>query len=348
MGEDVRARINVISGFPDEWSRHVSKWMRLNRAYRSLVDGEPAPDRVDEYRFYQALLGVWPADLPEGTTHAPGELIDRLCEYMLKAAREAKLHTSWLTTNQPYEDALVQFVRRALSGAGGARMLSAFLPFQADVAMLGMVNSLAQVTLKLGSPGMPDFYQGTELWDLSLVDPDNRRPVDFAHRARLLDDVDRLLALDPEGRAATIAEWVREWKDGRIKLLVTAAGLRLRGELPHVFSGGAYLPLDTEVTVPGGAVAFARSAQSASGTRDVVIFAAPRLCRAQADGRSTAPLGGDWWKTSRIMLPADLADRRFRHELTGAEVRPTRAADTAWLFLGETFNTVPVGILRSI
>ena len=348
MGEDVRARINVISGFPDNWSRQVSKWMRLNRGYRSLVDGEPAPDRVDEYRFYQALLGVWPTDLPEGTTQAPGELIDRLCEYMLKAAREAKLHTSWLTTNQPYEDALVQFVRRALSGAGGARMLAAFLPFQADVATLGMVNSLAQVTLKLGSPGVPDFYQGTDLWDLSLVDPDNRRPVDFVHRARLLDDVDRLLALDPQARAASIAEWVRDWKDGRIKLLVTAAGLRLRGELPHVFSGGAYLPLDTEVTVPGGAVAFARSAQGHAATRDVVIFATPRLCRAQVDGRSAAPLGGDWWKTSRIMLPADLADRTFRHELTGAEVRPTRAADTAWIFLGEAFHTVPMAILRSL
>ena len=122
---------------------------------------------------------------------------------------------------------------------------------------------------------------------------------------------------------------------------------RNSSQMPHVFSGGAYLLLDTEVTVPGGAVAFARSAQGPAATRDVVIFAAPRLCRAQADGRSTAPLGGDWWKTSRIMLPADLADRTFRHELTGAEIRPTRDADTAWIFLGETFNTVPMAILRT-
>jgi (1->4)-alpha-D-glucan 1-alpha-D-glucosylmutase len=348
MGEDVRARINVISELPDEWSRHVSKWMRINRTHRVIVDGEPAPDRVDEYRFYQALVGVWPADLSEHIAEVPADLIERLSEYMLKAAREAKLHTSWLTTNQPYEDALVQFVQRALSGPGAARLLTDFLPFQAHVAALGMVNSLAQVTLKLGSPGVPDFYQGTELWDLSLVDPDNRRPVDFAHRGRLLDAVDGLLALDPQSRATSIAEWLRDWRDGRIKLLLTTAGLRLRNALPQVFSGGGYVPLDTEVTVPGGAAAFARSADSATGTADVVIFAAPRLCRALVEGRSGPPIGGDCWKTSRIMLPPDLAARTFRHEITGAEIQPTRAANTAWIFLGEAFQTLPVAILRAI
>ena len=347
-GEDVRARINVISEFPDEWSRHVSRWMRINRAHRSIVDGEPAPDRADEYRFYQALVGVWPVDLPDGATEAPHDLIERVCEYMLKAAREAKVHTSWLTSNQPYEEALVQFVRRALSGPGGARLLNAFLPFQAHIGLIGMVNSLAQVTLKLGSPGVPDFYQGTELWDLSLVDPDNRRPVDFERRARLLDEVDALLALDARGRAASISEWVRDWKDGRIKLLLTTVGLRLRRELPRVFSGGGYLPLDAEVTVPGGAVAFARSAPRGTGGTDDVVFAAPRLCHALVGGRSAAPLGGDCWKTSRLMLPPALGDRTFRHELTGAEIRPTRAGDSAWIFLGEAFETVPVAILRAL
>jgi (1->4)-alpha-D-glucan 1-alpha-D-glucosylmutase len=348
VGEDVRARINVISEMPDDWSRHVSRWMRLNRTHRSIVDGEPAPDRADEYRFYQALVGVWPADLPDTTTEAPADLIERLCEYMLKAAREAKVHTSWLTTNQPYEDALVRFVRRTLSGPGGARLLSVLLPFQARIAAMGMVNSLAQVTLKLGSPGVPDFYQGTELWELSLVDPDNRRPVDFDSRARLLDDVDALLAMAPEERAATVAAWVRDWKDARIKLLVTACGLRLRRGLPQVFCGGAYLPLATEVTVPAGAVAFARTARRADGKTDAVLFAAPRLCHALADARSAAPLGGDVWKTSRIMLPRALADRTFRHEVTGSEIRPTRTGDSAWIFLGEAFHEVPVAILRAV
>jgi (1->4)-alpha-D-glucan 1-alpha-D-glucosylmutase len=348
LGEDVRARINVISELPDEWSRHVSKWMRINRTQRSLVDGEPAPDRTDEYRFYQVLVGVWPADLPDDPGEAPAGLIERLCDYMLKAAREAKVHTSWLTTNQVYEDALVRFVRRALSGPGGSRFLAAFLPFQARISLPGMVNSLAQVTLKLGSPGVPDFYQGTELWELSLVDPDNRRPVDFELRNRLLNEVDGLLALAPEERAPAIAEWVREWKDGRIKLLVTAVGLRLRRELPHVFSGGGYLPLVTEITVPGGAVAFARTEYSVDGGNEAVLFAAPRLCLRLMEGASTPPLGGDCWKTSRIMLPPGLADRTFRDQLTGAEVRPTRTGDSAWIFLGEAFQTIPVAILRTI
>ena len=347
LGEDVRARINVISELPDEWSRQASRWMRLNRPHRTIVDGEPAPDRSDEYRFYQAVLGVWPADLPAGAAEAPRELVERLREYMLKAVREAKVHTSWLTTNQAYEDALVTFVSRVLSGPGGARFLTAFLPFQERVASLGMVNSLAQTTLKLGSPGVPDIYQGTELWDLSLVDPDNRRRVDFERRGRLLDDVDALLAGEPRTRATVVAQWVGDWKDGRIKLLVTAAALRLRKTLPHVFPGGRYLPLDTEVTVPAGAVAFARTAQDDKGNSDVVIFAAPRLCHALMDASSNAPVGADCWKTSRIMLQPAFADCVFRHEMTGAEIRPTRTGDAAWIFLGEAFQTVPVAILRA-
>src|SRR3954447_8434290 len=317
VGEDVRARIDVLSEFPDEWSRQVSRWMRINKAYRTIVDGEPAPDRSDEYRFYQALVGVWPTDVPADATQAPAELVDRLCEYMLKAVREAKVHTSWLTTNQPYEDALVAFVRRALSGSGSGRLLSAFRPFQERVASLGMLNSLAQTTLKLGSPGVPDIYQGTELWDLSLVDPDNRRPVDFAHRTRLLDDVDALLAREPRDRPAAVSQWLDDWKDGRIKLLVTVAGLRLRKELPHLFVGGSYLPLATEITVPGAAAAFARTAHSPNGGTDGVVFAVPRLCHALIDAGSPAALGADCWKTSRIMIPPCLAERTFRHEVTG-------------------------------
>jgi (1->4)-alpha-D-glucan 1-alpha-D-glucosylmutase len=347
MSEDVRARINVLSEMPDEWGREAARWMRTNRTHRSLVDGEPAPDRLDEYRFYQALVGTWPVDLPDDTATAPPELIQRLSDYMIKAAKEAKVHTSWLTPNQPYEDALARFVTRTLTGTGGERLLAGFLPLQRRVAALGMINSLAQVTLKIGSPGVPDFYQGTELWDLSLVDPDNRRPVDFALRARLLDDVDAVLAQDPSARAGSLAEWLRGWTDGRIKLLITAAGLRLRRELPDVFLGGAYMPLATEITVPAGAVAFARIADG-DGNPPAVLFAAPRLCAALTDRDRPVPLGGESWKTSRMMLPPGLRDRTFRHEVTGAEIRPTRGADSAWIFLGEAFHTLPVAILRAI
>ncbi|OFW07992.1 MAG: malto-oligosyltrehalose synthase [Acidobacteria bacterium RIFCSPLOWO2_02_FULL_67_36] len=341
LGEDVRARINVLSEIPDEWSREVSRWMRLNRSHRTIVDGDPAPDRNDEYRFYQTLVGVWPAELTAGRA-AGQELVGRLTEYMLKAVREAKVHTSWLTSNQPYEDALARFVERALGGPSSARFLAALLPFRQRVARLGLLNSLAQVALKVVSPGVPDFYQGTDLWDLRLVDPDNRRPVDFDRRARQLDEVDAVLRAAPAERAAAIAQMLADWTDGRIKLLVTAAGLRLRRDMPSVFPAGDYVPLATEVTVRGGVVAFART----SGT-DAVVVAAPRLVSSLCDADHPLPLGGDCWRTSRVLLPESLRHRTFRHVLTGAEIRPTTAGDTAWMFLGEIFQTIPVGILRA-
>jgi (1->4)-alpha-D-glucan 1-alpha-D-glucosylmutase len=344
LGEDVRARINVLSEMPVEWGREVSRWMRISKGQRTIVDGEPAPDRADEYRFYQALVGVWPADLAAGVTRAPDDLVSRLSDYMIKAVKEAKVHTSWLTPNEPYEEALRKFVKGVLTGAAGGRLMSVFLPFQQRIALLGAVNSLAQVVVKSGAPGVPDFYQGTEMWDFSLVDPDNRRAVDFERRCAALTDVDALLATEPEGRQLEIAKWLEHWSDGRIKLLVTAAALRLRRDLPQVFLGGGYAPLTTEITVPGGAVAFARHAP---GNGDVVLFMAPRLCSRLVTGDRQAPLGGECWKTSRVMLPPELRERTFRDVITGAEIKPTTAGDSAWIFLGEAFQTLPVAILRA-
>jgi (1->4)-alpha-D-glucan 1-alpha-D-glucosylmutase len=210
---------------------------------------------------------------------------------------------------------------------------------------LGLINSLAQLTLKIGSPGVADFYQGTEFWDLSLVDPDNRRPIDFARRAHAMDDVDGVLALDAEPRATRISAYVRSWTDGHIKLLVTAAGLRLRRDLPEVFLDGAYVPLQTEVTVPGSALGFARISP---GQQDAALFVAPRLCRRLMTPDQPLPLGADCWRTSRLMLPPSLSDREFRDVVTGASIRPTRGTDTAWIFLGEAFRVLPMAILRAV
>ena len=339
LGEDVRARINAVSELAGEWTREVGKWMRLNRARRTLIDSEPAPDRNDEYRLYQALVGCWPLEGGDGN-EAPADLVGRLQEFMLKAVREAKLHTSWLTPNQQYEEALKAFVERVLTGDGGRRFLPAMRPLQDRIAAIGMMNSLSQVAVKLGSPGVPDIYQGTDLWDLSLVDPDNRRPVDFARRQCLLDEIDRLLgAAEPE-RLAAVAGMLTNWRDGRIKLLLTAAGLRLRREKPELFLAGDYVPLETDVTGPGNAIAFAR----AHG-EDGALVVAPRLC-ARLFGADLRPPLGESWKTSRVLLPPPLAARSFRHELTGVEIRPTIAGEQAWIFLGEVFAHVPVGILR--
>jgi (1->4)-alpha-D-glucan 1-alpha-D-glucosylmutase len=342
VSEDVRARINVISEMPDEWGRQASRWMRLNRVHRAMVEGEPAPDRNDEYRFYQALLGVWPVDIPPGVTAAPVDLVERMKAYIIKAVREAKVHTSWVTPNAAYENAVLRFVERVLTGTGGARFLPIFRPFQQRIAALGMVNSLAQTVLKIGAPGVPDFYQGTDLWDFSLVDPDNRRPVDFELRQSLLAEIDPVLSLSGEERAGRVAALLEAWPDSRIKLLVTAAGLRLRREWPDVFLRGDYLPIAAEVTVNAGVVAFAR----VHGDQ-VVLVAAPRLTAPLVSRDLPFPLSGPAWKTSRILLPQSLEQRTFRDVITGAEVRPVSAGTDSWIFVGQLFERVPVAVLKS-
>jgi (1->4)-alpha-D-glucan 1-alpha-D-glucosylmutase len=259
---------------------------------------------------------------------------------MIKAAREAKIHTSWLTQNAEYETALTEFVARVLHGPGAARFLPQLLPFVGRIAVLGCVNSLAQLTLKIGSPGVPDFYQGSELWDLNLVDPDNRRPVDFALRTRLLDDVDRVLSAEGEDRLKQVAALFESWHDGRIKLLLTAAGLRLRRAQPELFLRGDYMPLTCELTVEGGVAAFARVRGD-----QVLVAAAPRLVAPLQAAGHAWPLGGAAWKTSRILLPPGLAQRTFRHALTGAEVKPVSTGAASWIFVGQVFETVPVGLL---
>ena len=343
LGEDVRARLNVLSELPHEWAREVTKWMRLTKRHRMLVDGEPSPDRNDEYRFYQALIGAWPVEAGADSIEAPREFIERLQRYMLKSARESKLHTSWLTENEPYESALTRFVERVLSGPGGAAFLPVMLPFQRRIAVVGMVNSLAQTVLKLGSPGVPDFYQGTELWDLSLVDPDNRRPVDFARRQSLLDDVDAVLQKEPHERARCVNAWLRSWEDGRIKLLIAAAGLRLRRDASALFLEGRYIPLETEITIPASAIAFARVRANTAA-----IFAAPRLCAALSADPEYLPFGRDCWKTSRILLPPELAGRTFHNAFTGAEIKSTVTDGQSWIAAGDIFESIPVGVLFTL
>jgi (1->4)-alpha-D-glucan 1-alpha-D-glucosylmutase len=311
-GEDVRARIDVLSELPDEWSREVSRWSRIHTSARTrLSDGSRAPDRNDEYLFYQTLLGIWPTVDPD-----PPAIAQRMTAYMLKATREAKQHTSWIHPNADYEQATSRFVETALSGAHGERFLAAFLPFQRRVAAAGMVNSLAQVVLKLTSPGVPDFYQGSEAWDLSLVDPDNRRPVDFAQRSATLESLEPLLghALPPATAAAELADLLARWENGRIKMFVTAAGLRARRAMPDVFVDGSYLPLEPKGDRASHVVALARR----HGAR-AAIAVVPRLFSGFTAG---APPLGDLWRDTALVLPRDLHGIRLRNVFTGATLAP--------------------------
>jgi len=336
LGEDVRARINALSEIPAEWEREAAKWMRLNKTARTIVDAEPAPDRNDEYRFYQALLGVWP---PCARAATP-DLIARLQAYMVKAVKEAKRHSSWINPNEPYERALSGFVEQVLSGAESAKFLSTFLPFQQRISRCGVVNSLAQLVLKIASPGVPDFYQGAELWDLNLVDPDNRRPVDFDRRRAILDRVDEVLALAPDRRGAAIAALAGDWTTGAIKALVTVAGLRLREANTEVFLEGEYLPLQVESTVDGLAIAFARLSSSGRA----VIAVVPHLIESMLSAERPLPVG-EAWRTSRIMLPPALATLSYADAITGAAIRPVTTASASWVFVGQTLSVLPVALL---
>ncbi|HEX9367874.1 MAG TPA: malto-oligosyltrehalose synthase, partial [Vicinamibacterales bacterium] len=331
LGEDVRARISVLSEMPDEWEREVSKWMRLNKGARTILDGEPAPDRNDEYRFYQVLLGAWPADL------------DRLQAYMTKAVKEGKEHSSWINPDETYEDATSAFVARVLDGPEAAKFLPAFEAFQARVARTGLVNSLSQVVLKIASPGVADLYQGSELWDFNLVDPDNRRPVDFSARRQALDRIDALLAQPADERGPGIAALLHHWQDGAVKLLVTAAALRLRSSEPALFLEGEYLPLEVETTVDAGALAFARL--SADGGAAIAI--APHLVSRLVTPDHPVPVG-DRWRTSRVHLPTALAALTYRDVFTGAVIRPATNGDGAWLFVGQALKQLPVALLVAV
>jgi len=315
-GEDARARLAAISEIPRQWQTLVTRWHRVTRDARTEVAGQAAPDPVDEYRFYQALAGIWP---PGAGKEAAAGLVDRMQGYMRKAMREAKLHTSWLNPVAPYEKAVEDFVAALLVGRTAPGFLRSFVPVAERLAWLGVLNSGSQVLLKLTAPGIPDLYQGTELWDLSLVDPDNRRRVDFGGRRQALGRLAPLLARverrEPGG--PDLRALLNDWRSGHIKLFLTAAGLRLRRRYPDLFLRGDYQPLAPTGPAAGHLVALAR----VHGGHAVVVVV-PRLPAQLAGGESdhAAPVGSAWAGTT-IALPPELAGAAWQNVLSGAVVR---------------------------
>ncbi|HYQ92843.1 MAG TPA: malto-oligosyltrehalose synthase, partial [Candidatus Competibacteraceae bacterium] len=230
--EDVRARLNVLSEVPEAWEKRLQRWSRLNQNERRLVDNKPAPSRNDEYLLYQTSLGAWPLeDLDEAGLEAFRQRIEN---YMLKAVKEAKVHSSWVNPNPEYEGAIVAFIQ-ALLKPGKNRFLEDFLPDQRRIARLGLFNSLSQTLIKLTAPGVPDIYQGTELWDFSLVDPDNRRPVDYERRRALLTELQTLVETAGDDLAGRVRGLLDRMEDGRPKLYVNWRTLRMRREQSELF-----------------------------------------------------------------------------------------------------------------
>jgi (1->4)-alpha-D-glucan 1-alpha-D-glucosylmutase len=331
--EDVRARINVLSEIPGLWAEHVRGWAQANARHRREDEGQPIPDRNDEYLLYQTLVGAWP--LRKMDEDGRAELVARLQGYVEKATREAKRHTSWINPNPAYDEGLAAFVADVLDAENTA-FLDDFVPFQRIVARVGMINALAQTLVKLTAPGVPDVYQGQETWDLSLVDPDNRRPVDYALRRRMLDS---LAARRGEVEGTELArELVEGWEDGRIKLHVVQQALRLRAALPALFGTGGYEPLAAEGARAEHVVAFARVAEGAAA-----VTVVPRLVATLTRERGFALPAAEDWADTRLALPAALAGR-WRNVFTGEEMRIGETGVEMERLLG----TFPVALLERV
>jgi (1->4)-alpha-D-glucan 1-alpha-D-glucosylmutase len=287
--EDVRARISVLSEFPSRWASAVKRWHKLNQAHKLQVNGEPAPDRNDEWLLYQTLIGAWPFRQEEVPT-----LKGRLEEYMTKAVREAKAHTNWLHPDAGYEHAVAHFAKALLSQTPRNKFQRDFRRFHQIVAKFGALNSLSQLLVKIAAPGIPDFYQGSELWDFSLVDPDNRRPVDFKLRLEVLEDLRRKASAN---LAELLAELLANWQDGRAKFFVADKALDFRKACPDLFLDGDYIPIEVTGLRKAHVCAFARRFK-----RLWSLIVVPRLV-ADFTPPDKFPLGNEAWKGTALVLP---------------------------------------------
>ena len=313
--EDVRARLAALSEMPEEWSRAVRRWHTLNRRHRAVIEGEPAPDANEEYLLYQTLLGAWPLEgLHDGNR---AEFTQRIQDYMVKALHEAKVNSSWLEPNGAWDDAVRAFIAAILAGGGRNRFPPSLAPLAARLAQLGAVNSLTQTVLKLTCPGVPDFYQGSELWDFSLVDPDNRRPVDYTLRRQKLESVANV----------TPQDLLENWRDGRIKMFVIHRLLTLRRECAELFASGAYTAVSVQGSCAENVVAFERRSGNAA-----VLVIVPR----HTATLGFPPIGGAWGDT-RIVAPVTGA--RWRDVFTG------RAHSGDTLALSDIFAELPAAVL---
>jgi (1->4)-alpha-D-glucan 1-alpha-D-glucosylmutase len=311
--EDVRARIDVLAEIPAAWRLAVRRWSRMNRMHRRMIDGAPAPSRNDEYLLYQTLVGTWPTN-PLDAAGLEG-FRRRIADYMVKAAREAKVRTSWVAVDHDYERALLAFIDAALRGPGGALFFDDLAAFAHGIAWFGLLNSVSTTLLKLTQPGVPDFYQGCELLDDSLVDPDNRRPVDFAVRRARLASLRMLEAGPRESLPAAVRSLFDVPDDGRAKLWTIARALALRRRAPELFAKGGYRPLDVEGNRARHVVAYARTAERAG-----LIVVVGRLYASLGSPQGALPVGSETWSDTAVDASPLAAAAALRNVLTGEAV----------------------------
>ena len=335
--EDVRARLNVLSEMPKQWSAQVTRCRRANRSKkRMLADGRVVPDSNEEYLLYQTLLGTWPFAM--GSAASRDEYTQRIKDYMTKAVHEAKVNLSWLSQDQEYIDSLNRFIERILRPGLLKRpntFQDQFESLLEPVQYFGAINSLSQVLLKTTSPGVPDFYRGTEVWDFSLVDPDNRRPVDYGLLQGLLQE----LSHPGDDWQGVCSALVRDLFNGKAKLWTTIRALCFRRERPDLFRAGSeYIPLFADGAAREHVLAFARKRE-----RQISISLAPRFAYTLMKGKLEAPMGADAWGEASIELPFGAPDR-LRNEFTGEIVH----AHDGRLLCREIFRCFPVALLGSL
>jgi (1->4)-alpha-D-glucan 1-alpha-D-glucosylmutase len=362
--EDVRARINVLSEMPRDWERAIQRWQSMNRVEKVDLDGTEVPDPQEEYLLYQTLIGTWLLQPMDEAPHAQfvqrverymqtlisawplqpldeeahAQFVPRIEHYMEKALKEAKLHTSWINPNEAYDQAVGQFVRDILSPDSDNRFLADFRRFQGRIAQAGMWNSLSQTLLKITSPGVPDFYQGTELWDFSLVDPDNRRAVDFPTRVTLLD---ALQQRESQDLISLVRELVARRTDGRIKLYIIYKALNFRRAYRDLFEQGAYHPLTVSGAKEDHVLAFARHLGNCW-----TLVAVPRLV-IKLSPSALPPLGKRIWKETVLHLPEGVPES-WQNVFTGEALQVLDGNTTErGLLAHEVFRRLPVALLVS-
>jgi (1->4)-alpha-D-glucan 1-alpha-D-glucosylmutase len=323
--EDVRARMAAISEIPEIWRRSLQRWRTANRRWKRTINDREAPDGNEEYLLYQILLGTWPVQLsgvPEEA--ATAEYIGRIQAYMGKALHEAKLNTSWIQPNEEWDAAMHDFVRRILDSSPRNKFLPSFLAVVQEIARLGAINSLTQTLLKLTSPGVPDIYQGNETWDFSLVDPDNRRPVDYQRRREMLESLS----------ASTPHELIQNWPDGRIKMFLTQRVLQLRREHVDLFQRGEYLALAANGTFAECCVSFARRL----GNQWIVVIA-PRL-----SSRLGFPPVGERWKDTALELPETLSFENAHNLFTCRDLHHERRQ----ISIADAITILPFAVITNL
>lgn len=339
--EDVRARINVLSEMPRAWKARLAYWSKVNRKHKADMEGQLAPDANEEYLLYQTLIGAWPLGPLNDTEYQA--FCQRILAYMTKAVKEAKIHTSWVNPHQGYESAVADFIQAILDRTKPTPFLEDFLPFQDTIAHYGLINSLSQVLLKIASPGIPDFYQGTELWDFSLVDPDNRRPVDYTLRTRQLADLQRACADAGADRRSLVRGLLETRTDGRIKLYLTASALDFRRAHATLFSEGDYVPLECRGSKREHLCAFTRIYRD-----QAIVAVVPRLVVGLVPNAKSLPIGPEVWGDTWVTVPSWKRQSEYRNLLTGETHLSTAVEESQALNLAQVFGELPVALLERI